>query len=389
MELQDIIKYENESTIIEFKAIQYKKEQYVELLKDIMSMANADIEADRYIICGVKSNESYEKSLIGLKEELIDSATFHQLIESNIEPSLKIEYKPLELDGKLFGIFTIGNCSDQPYMMKKAYGDLKKGDCYIRKGTYKETLGRGDIDRIIKKKISNTGFSGEVECDFENSIDGVLFIKPVEDVKLPSVLAKEKIEKIIKSKKENLAKLPPSFRSLQGVSISPVFGNTSYENRSIETLQLNLINVAHDFSQDDSYYTFSELSEKINLRILNKGQEYIFDATVELLIPMNDGFNVYKEFVNRPNKSGLIMKNIPEVNFGTFDYPDVSFESKMYRIKSRIGDIKHNIHVKAFKTPLRLFFPASAKRLELKAQIIIHGKNLKTPLHFERLIKCI
>ena len=57
----DLIKYENENTCLDFKAIQYEKSQYEELIKDIMSMANADVENDRYIIIGVKHKPSGDR----------------------------------------------------------------------------------------------------------------------------------------------------------------------------------------------------------------------------------------------------------------------------------------------------------------------------------------
>jgi len=46
----DLIKYENENTSLDFKEIQYEKKHHEALIKDIMSMANADVENDRHIV---------------------------------------------------------------------------------------------------------------------------------------------------------------------------------------------------------------------------------------------------------------------------------------------------------------------------------------------------
>jgi|GEM_PF-2420077 len=54
MELIDLIHYENEKTGLDFKAVIYKADKFDDLLKDIMAMANAALEEDRYIVVGVK-----------------------------------------------------------------------------------------------------------------------------------------------------------------------------------------------------------------------------------------------------------------------------------------------------------------------------------------------
>lgn len=58
MELTDLIQYENEKTGLDFKAVMYKADKFDDLLKDIMAMANASLEEDRYIVVGVKHHPS-------------------------------------------------------------------------------------------------------------------------------------------------------------------------------------------------------------------------------------------------------------------------------------------------------------------------------------------
>jgi hypothetical protein len=51
-ELDDVIKFENESTSVDFKAKQYGNNEH--LLKDLIAMANSNVIGDRNIIVGVK-----------------------------------------------------------------------------------------------------------------------------------------------------------------------------------------------------------------------------------------------------------------------------------------------------------------------------------------------
>ena len=91
--LDDLINYEKEFTGLDFKRIQYDKKKHEDLIKDIMSMANADIEGDRYIIIGVDYKDSNDREIIEInKDEFVNSATYQQLIRDNIEPQIIFDY---------------------------------------------------------------------------------------------------------------------------------------------------------------------------------------------------------------------------------------------------------------------------------------------------------
>lgn len=52
-------------------------------------------------------------------EELMDDATYYQLVHSNIEPDIHFQYFHVEVEDKKIGVFRIFNCDNQPYLMKK------------------------------------------------------------------------------------------------------------------------------------------------------------------------------------------------------------------------------------------------------------------------------
>ncbi len=79
--LDDLIKYENEHTGLDFKRSQYRKEQHGKLIKDIMSLVNADIESNWYIIIEVNHQAAGVGKIVSIKkEEFSDSAIYQQLI---------------------------------------------------------------------------------------------------------------------------------------------------------------------------------------------------------------------------------------------------------------------------------------------------------------------
>ncbi|MEN6291604.1 MAG: ATP-binding protein, partial [Methanobacterium sp.] len=168
MEFEDIIQFETESTYCDFKATQYSQDpsdKVRDFLVDIMAFANADIDTDRYIVIGIKHKNDVERLFLGIdKNKFSDPAIYQQIVHQNIEPDIDFDYLLFEYMGKYYGIFKIINCNQQPYLMKKDYGDrLKKGDSYIRKGRHNAKMERQDFERIYQKKSSQNTFTGDVE----------------------------------------------------------------------------------------------------------------------------------------------------------------------------------------------------------------------------------
>ncbi len=399
----DLIKYENENTSLDFKGIQYEKKQHENLIKDIMSMANADVGNDRHIIIGVNHKASGDREILNIKKrDFVDSANYQQIIRENIEPEIKLDYLPYEYEGKLLGIFKISNCFDQPYMMKKEFGKLEKGDCFIRKGSHISRMIRRDIDRIFEKKMKRGKFNGKVQLSF-SEYDGSpreIELTVVTDVKLPSQVAAEKIKRIIKEKKE-LAKNKTQSTALTGISailesqqslvegvrravnLAPI----PYEQRSLDELEENLKNVDQTYRDDDHYGFFELNSYKININVLNEGQIYIEDASIQVEIKKMDGLAVADRVCEEP-KNNII--NIPRVpSYESMNYPEVRYTKSSIIIYETIGDVKHHIPIDVFKVPIRIVLleQLAGKVIPIKCKIF--GKNLIEPLNEVLTIKAI
>lgn len=388
--LDDLIKYEKEYTSLDFKSTQYDKGKHEALIKDIMSMANADVDGERYIIVGVDYKNSNDRVLVGInKNDFIDSAIYQQLIIENIEPQINFDYFSHEINGICFGIFKIINCDNQPYMMKKDQKNLKKGQWFIRKGDSQFPFTREDLDRIIAKKVGLNKFSGKVNIYFSGSAQSQEIILPVAyEIELPSEKAAKKIQAIIDAKK-SLSQQPSEQFSFSKYIPAISFPGTSvpYEQRSIEELERNLVNIKETYREDD-YYEFFELrSHKLNITIINEGDEYIEDATFQIDINKVAGFLVLDKIYKKPEHNPASSFKIPDFNLG---YPEIEYNETFTRIiQSKKGlrswNIKHLIPDEVFIEPLRILLPKNlaGEILELKCKL--YGKNLKEPI--EEILK--
>lgn len=391
--LDDLIKYENENTSLDFKAIQYKKEKHEDLIKDVMSMANADAEDDRYIIMGVKNKPSGERNILGIKkEDFVDSAIYQQIIKENIEPDIKLDYFPHETERKLLGVLRITACTDdKPYIMKKDFKTLKKGDSFIRKGSHQAMMERRDYDRIYGEKFKKANLKDKLLLSFSNR--GVnreieLTTLSVDKISLPSREAAEKIEKVLEEKRSpqsvTMQAQVKKWQSLSQRALVSPFSPLPYEQRSIKELERNLKNVGEIYVEDDHYKFFEEYSHKVNIYVLNQGDAYVEDASIKIRVDAIDGIYVANRVYEKP-KHEFFPSILNTPTFESMNYPRVGYEGKSIVISDNIGDIKHRMPTKLFKVPLRIVLDdeLAGKTISLKCNIF--AKNLSEP--FEGILQ--
>lgn len=353
-----IIEFENENSGIDFKAIQYERNRYTELLKDIIAMANADIEGERLIVTGVKHKPDGSREIFPIEnEKFIDSATYQQVMQENIEPDLKIQYDPYQYNGQLVGLLKVRECYDQPYMLKKDFGKLKKGDCFIRKGTHQLKVSRADLDRIYTQKDKKYNFDDSIDIGFsDTNYKKEITISPIRNIELPSQRAAKKIRNLIKKKTEEKAS-PTTHANLLSeqlklAALRPLLGPTPYEDRSIDTLEQDLSQVEETYQDDDKYEFFELHSFHLNFDILNSAEEYIQDASVIIKIVNDESFIISDRILEKPDNS--FIPKLPSINSVISNYPQVKQFGEIIQIFGEVGEVKHHLKSKLLSEDIRL-----------------------------------
>lgn len=374
-EISDLIEFENENSNLDFKTIQYKKEMYEGFLKDIMSMANSISKDDKYIIIGVKHHPNGQRDLIGIQEKFIDDATYQQLVDSNIEPTINFKYFPFEHNEKIFGIFQIIECSNPPYMMKKNYGTLKLGDAFIRKGSFQNRLSRKDID-VQNQQILNNDISTDINLSMDEN--EIIQSKTFERIffELPSSQIKTKIQNII-HKKESLNN---GLNEITARGFDP-FSFVPYEKRSLSELKENLANVESDYLVADYHCFLEENAHKLNFFIHNNSTSFLDDVSVEITIERNNKFNISDKIYRKPRSFHPLRPTSPRTaTYDEINYPSVEIKGNHYKISAQIDKIKHRLPTAIFKVPLRVSIPPNDEEINLIFNIKLYAKNIKEPI---------
>lgn len=297
-----MIEYENENTNLDFKREEYAKEKYNDLIKDVMSMANSPTNQPKYIIIGIKVNAEGNKNFTGL-DSLTDQANLENVIQENIEPLIHFNYYPHTYKDKMFGVIEIDN-TNQPYMMKKDYKKLYKGDIWVRKGSRQSKATREDLNRM-NSFIQENKFNGNIKVGFGEKIEKEfeLIVPSISKENSPSFIARRSYE-------EKLATLRGYLKTdnvrdeEQSLSLSKMlsgyrnpFSDYNVEKKAIrigydqyglypiyateEELLEKIDNVEQSFGEEDYYYLFEENSLKLNFSILNNGNSFLEDVSIK------------------------------------------------------------------------------------------------------------
>ncbi len=388
-----LIKYEREGTRLDFKREQYQREKNKDLIKDIMSMANTPIDSKKYIVVGVKDKPDGQKELYPIpRESFIDQATYEQVIRENIEPSIEFSYFPVEVNGNLLGVFEIGPCNNPPYMMKKDFQGLKKGDCYIRKGSQQDRLTRRDLDELLTFR-SNQYFNGKILIGFDKSFNQRLVVEGKRDVRFPSDIVKEKIEAELESRERGerrQAQIKSLAFRLSDLAMRNAYEPIPYERRSTEELEKELESISKIYEKEDLYYLGEEISHKLNLVLRNDGNQYLEEVSIQLEIPNVEEIMVM-DCVHKKPRYGLDALQTVGYNAVASSkyYPKVEEEGDYIIVKAKIGDLPHQQNHGVFGESLRVCFGDDSFGKTYKWHYTLYAKNLPNPINGEFTIDVV
>lgn len=149
-----------ESVTLDYKSEQYKfngdKNEKSELLKDILSFANAWREGNAYILIGVSEGNG-KGEITGIEPKcVIDDATIQQFINSKTNEIIPFSCYSVDCKKGLVHVIEIEECGNgRPFYIIKDFGNVKKDIVKIRRGTSTDEASTGEIVKMTEAKISN------------------------------------------------------------------------------------------------------------------------------------------------------------------------------------------------------------------------------------------
>lgn len=362
---------------IQLRPESYGKNGVRQFLRDVVAMANASVDGNRYIIVGAEIDEQGNKRLTSVnRNDFSGKPSYQSLVSEFIEPPIRLTYRPVSVGGKRVGVFEIGDCQDRPYMMRVDFSEkLRRGDAYIRVGDTPIKMGRRILQDMFEKRLRDSVSAERVEIGFPGEIiHKELKIKTIDLAQLPSALASAKLKQLLDI--QNSVKNSGSTTVLARLTHARLFGSDSpYESRSADDLMAEMAEIEMKHAHDDEHFLFETHAEKLQLVVYNQGDEPIRDASLSLVMPNHDEFFVAGKLPKLPRNGEYVNR----IGGDSINYPTVNFNDDTIKISNTLGEISTIAPVNAFEVPLRICVGSALKWRRLGIRYSLFGSNLRTP----------
>ena len=364
-------------TGVQFRPSAYGQDGIQSFLRDVLAIANASVEGSRYIVVGVDFDAKGRKRMRSIDAaDFSGKPSYQSLANEFIEPPIRIRYKPVSLDGKRVGVFEIGDCQDRPYMMRADYSErLRRGDAYKRVKNMPVKMGRRQLMELFERKFRDSVSAGDIEVGFPGDIIHKELVLPTCDLAaMPSALASAKLQEMLDIRRKSQSS--GSTTMVARLTHARLYGSENpYIDRSPDDIMQELGEIRSKYRNQDSQFLFEDRAERLQLVVLNQGQEPIIDASLALALPNHNSFYVADSPPKRRINDRFVARTPDEIA----SYPAVTLKDDSIQVTAKIGDIPVGEPVEALVSPLLLCVGSGLKGRRFGVRYRIHGQNLRAP----------
>ncbi len=371
--LDDLVLSESAHSGLAFREHVYAPQDHVQLLQDLLALANADVGGPRFLCFGVRDVPGSPRVLTGISAASVSElkGSLPRLLADSIEPQLKMTLRALKVHDELVALLCLTECDDPPYLLARSVAGSPAGTGWVRRGTRHLPLLRGDLQRMFAAKSAvasepnavRVGFAGErIETEIS------LPVLPLEG--LPSAKAARQLRKMLDAKesaKEILGRTETQFARLM---YAQQFGmDGAYEPHSEESLRLLIGKAPHDYRAADEHYEFEVRTHKLNIVVSNLGASALHGVFVELTIPRLPGIGVTEHLVAAPG-----------AQLHDEAYPLVNVRGHTIGVQAEVGSLAAGESSPAFKQPPRFWVREAAAGKTLAVDCTVHARELREPV---------
>jgi len=372
--IADIVRTAAPSAALQLRRNAYGEDGIREFLRDLVAIANAPVEGDRYIVTGCDAGDDAANRVIGIAPPAAGLGDRYCRAASDyIEPPIRLRVETIEVDGKHVGVFRIGDCQDRPYMMRIDFSEtLRRGDAYMRVNDRAVKLGRRQLQGLFEERFRDSVSARTVEVGFAGEIlHKDLALTTADLAMLPSRIASAKLRQLAAARQGGTTRLVR-------LTHARLFGSEQpYEDPSATDLDEQIRELDERYRNEDDRYLFLEAAHPVQLVVFNQGEEPVRDASIRLSLPLHDAIHV----ATRPPPAahddtlGFMLDDATEV-----DYPTVSAGTKAINVAASIGEIAPGEMVEIFGSPLRLCAEDSLAGRRIGIDYQLFAGNLREPV---------
>lgn len=362
---------------VQFRSRAYGPVGIRDFLRDVLALANASVEGNRYVIVGVDADGRGGKEKHGVPDEDFSGRPPYQAIANEyIEPPIRLRYTPVSLDGTRVGVFEIGDCQDRPYMMRADFDErLRRGDAYKRVNDAAVKMGRRQLMELFERKFRDSVSAADIEVGFPGEIihKGIT-IATCDLSHMPSALASQKLEEMLRIR--NMSRRSGSTTMVARLTHARLYGTEDpYEHRSNQEILTELSEIRNKYRHQDASFLFQERPQELQLVAYNQGEDALVEASLTLALPKHDSFFVADTLPRRLVNGRFVERTPDEIA----QYPAVTLKDNAVQVSCSIGDVPAGELVEVFQMPLRTCIGADLSGRRFGIRFALHAQNLRAP----------
>jgi hypothetical protein len=327
-----------------------------QLVKEVIGLANADVDGPRYILFGINAGGMEGKRVVGIGDDaMADLKKAHRLVSSLIEPIVHLAFIYDRIDNKLVGALEIDDCNEGPYAVGEASsGELVSGQCWVRNGRDLREADAADLaaaakleeseeaDEFIEPPPMRVGFNDEPDCELlEMDIPDCSdppFVEELEKASKPMDL-RQTIRETVGTMTSRVLKLARGRKAASGAKSGE---HGAGDHTGIIQASGSL------FGDAQNHYFYEEKALQFNLTVCNDGEQSLKEVSIELGIPKLPDFDVADRIYISPfDKTAQSQDSIR-------GYPKVERRGQGILARYTLGALDPGTPKQAFRSALRL-----------------------------------
>jgi len=343
-----------------------------DLVKEVIGLANADVEGPRTILFGVNPAAVEGNGIVGISESVAaELKKAHRLVSMMIEPMLDLAFIFDRINGKLVGALEIDGCDFGPYFVGQDWPDsLRRGQCWVRDGRELRPADRSngalapaespaEVDTRLPEHIDfSVGFDDDPACNFlELAIPDTSappFAEELADSEESAVIT-QVLKQTVRTRTTQILRLG------QGNVAMMLAESTDGDDTGLSEHAGKILSDARN------HYFFEERAVKLDLCIRNNGGEDIEGVSIELGFPRIPDFEV----ADRLYVSPFDKRSDTEIR--DRGYPAVDVHEDAVYARSPIEMLAARVTQPALNCPLRLAVKPAMQGRKLAINYTLRG----------------
>jgi len=369
--LRDLVKAGRADSALAFREHAYGKDEQVELLRDISSLANAAAAGRRFLCLGVRDGGDRERTFPGVSRRSWSwtQEALPRLVDQAIEPQISIRMLEVVIGEAVIGVISLEACEGQPYLFRRQVSSLvSAGSGWIRSGVKQRPLLRQDLQQMFEQKVRGGAGSSEIRVGFHGPVPREEITLPVLPLDaMPSVLAARRVEKMLDARQLSKAVLGRTDTRIDRLVHAQVSNEAqAYQSHDTTTLRAMLCQIPREQASADEHYQFEIRTHKLNVLVGNLTDAALSDVLLVLKIPAVKGVGVVDRIRAAPGMQAALQQRYPLVEAG----------AQAVTVQADGIYIPKGATVNAFREPLRLYLREPVVGKTIPVAYSLNGRGL-------------